>query len=80
MDGLMTSAAPQSSQASYLAVRGVLEHTPRGLLLRMADGHAWRLDFGDQQVPVDAGREVEIRGWLVASDRIRVEFCTDAPD
>jgi len=56
-------------------ITGTIEAGPRGLILRDADGLAWRLQFGDEPVPDSLDGKVSVRGKIVQPDRIDVEFC-----
>ncbi len=56
-------------------ITGTIEAGPRGLVLRDADGIAWRLHFGEEPAPDRLDGKVSVRGKIVQPDRIDVEFC-----
>jgi len=64
------------ARRSANTITGTIEAGPRGLILRDADGIAWRMHFGEEPAPDRLDGKVSVRGKIVQPDRIDVEFCT----
>lgn len=64
----------QTRLPSANTIIGIIEHGPRGPILRDGDGVRWRLGFTDGQVPDGLPGRVKVRGRIVEIDRIEVDY------
>ena len=62
------------ARRSANTITGTIEPGARGLILRDAEGLAWRLHFGEEPVPEGLHGQISVRGKIVQPDRIDVEF------